>query len=179
MSDDSVFPSDAADKYVIRFSSKEMRAQLKELAVKSGRKTLAAEINAALQAHIDSKGGLAGQCISRDEAISAKIDISETVQKNMSDLIAARIFDLQNRSKIDMPVATLAMVYVDDGDYKIRYFRGIDARSWDLAVKRALGELVKIYKDGGNIVSAILSSHCSSPTDPTISKVFQPKDWMI
>lgn len=178
MSEENMFASDAADKYVIRFANGEMRDQLKFLAAKSGRKTLAAEINAALLAHINSGGvGYVGGG-SKEDVVAASIELSEVVQKKMSVLIAKKLFELQQSSIPSFPSATIAIVYLkDDGAHAVQHMRGIDASCWESAVGSAVYELRKINKEGRKIVSAVLSMHASCPTDPTLTKVFQPKDW--
>lgn len=43
------------DKYILRFEDKGMREQVRELAKVSGRKTINAELNFAIKAHISAK----------------------------------------------------------------------------------------------------------------------------
>lgn len=95
MTEQKLFPSDEAEKYLLRFSDAGMRDQLKVLAKKSGRKTLNAEINAALLAHIASDG--------KALALAPGVELSEAGMQRMADMVAQRLFELQiqNLQKID------------------------------------------------------------------------------
>lgn len=62
------FPSDVVDKVLVRLDHPGMRDKLKALAKQSGRKTLNAEINAALLAHIANGGNSQDQTFTLSEA---------------------------------------------------------------------------------------------------------------
>lgn len=91
MTEKKQFPSDEADKYLVRFAEAGMREKLKALAKKSGRKTLTAEINAALIAHIAADG--------KALAPSAGIEFSEAAMKHMAEMVAQRLFELQSQTR--------------------------------------------------------------------------------
>jgi hypothetical protein len=81
------FPSDEVDKYLLRFDDDGMRHQLKEMAKKTGRKTLNAEINAALRNHIATGGEAPAQ--------ATGVELSEAAMKRIADMVVMRMIELQ------------------------------------------------------------------------------------
>lgn len=77
------YPSDTADKVLLRLEEPGMREQLKALAKRSGRKTLTAEINAALIAHIAN----AGEASSPPQTLN----LSESDLDKLAEKLAARL----------------------------------------------------------------------------------------
>lgn len=81
MAESKKFPSDVAEKVLVRLDQPNMREQLKALAKQSGRKTVNAEINAALLAHIANGGNAQGQTVT----------LSEADMDKLADKVAARL----------------------------------------------------------------------------------------
>lgn len=68
------YPSDKADRYVHRFAKPGMREQLKALAKQTGRRTINAEINAALLIHLANGGAQASSLSDADvERIALRV----------------------------------------------------------------------------------------------------------